>query len=373
MTNTNTNTDIQSAIYTKTKLRLSIVHMVLELILLGVGAFTISKPLYQLLSPLIKNDYILLVAFFTAFGGLLSLILLPLEFYQIYVVEHKFGLSNQTILDWCLEELKSLLVSIIIGLPLVLLFYYFLKVTALWWLYFAIVVFIFAIALAKVAPVLIFPLFYTFTPIDNQHLYDKLQKLMNDHGLHVKGIFSFNLSKDTKKANAAFTGFGKTRRIMLSDTLLQGFTVDEIITVFAHELGHYAHKHIVKNILISGFLIIGSLFICNSMYEMTLHCAGFTGRYDIASLPILFFYLSLFSLIVMPLINTLSRYYEKQADLYALTITNNPEAFIATMEKLAAMNLSQKEQHPLIEFFLYSHPTIAKRIALAKNYRATTS
>ncbi|MGB4268450.1 MAG: M48 family metallopeptidase [Spirochaetota bacterium] len=365
--------DAQSVLYTKTKLTLSIIHMVLELALLGIGAFTIAKPLYQLLSPLIHKEYMLLITFFAAFGGILSLILLPLEFYQSYIIEHKFNLSNQSVLDWCIEELKSLLVSLVIGLPLVLVFYYFIKTTDLWWLYFAIVVFIFAIVMAKVAPVLIFPLFYKFTPIDNQQLYDSLQKLMNHHDLQVKGIFSFNLSKDTKKANAAFTGLGKTRRIILSDTLLQGFTVDEITTVFAHELGHYAHKHIVKNIFVSGFLIICSFFICNSVYEITLHYAGFAYRYDIAALPILLFYLSLFSLIVMPLINTLSRYYEKQADIYALTITNNPEAFISTMEKLAAMNLSQKEQHPLIEFFLYSHPTIAKRIELAKNYRATTS
>ncbi|MEJ5361608.1 MAG: M48 family metallopeptidase [Spirochaetota bacterium] len=370
---TNTNPDIQSAIYTKTKLKLSILHMVLELFLLGVGAFTISKPLYQLLSPFLKNDYILLLAFFVAFGGLLSLILLPLEFYQSYIVEHSFGLSNQTVFDWCIEELKSLLVSIVIGLPLILLFYYFIKLTALWWLYFAIVVFIFAIILAKIAPVLIFPLFYKFTPIDNDDLKNSLNELMQQHGLHVSGIFSFNMSKDTKKANAAFTGLGKTRRIILSDTMLNEFDVNEIKTVFAHELGHYVYKHIVKNIVLSGIIIVGSFYVCSYLYEITLYNVGYSSRFDIAALPLLIFYLSIFSILLMPLLNTLSRYYEKQADMYALKVTGDPQSFISTMEKLAAMNLSQKEQHPVIEFLLYSHPTIAKRIELAKNYRAATS
>jgi len=366
------NSDSQSALYTKTKIKLSVIHMVVELTLLGVGAFTISKPLYQLLSPYIKNEYMLLIVFFTAFGGLLSIILFPLEFYQSYIVEHKFGLSNQTVLDWCIEECKSLLVSIVIGLPLMLLFYYFIKLTALWWLYFAFVVFVFAIILAKIAPVLIFPLFYKFTPIDNDELKSVLTELMNKHNLTVTGIFSFNMSKDTKKANAAFTGLGKTRRIILSDTLLQEFTVNEIKTVFAHELGHYVHNHITKNIMLGGIAIVVSFYVCSYIYEITLLGIGFSNRFDIAALPILIFYLSLFSLLLMPLLNTLSRYFERQADVYALKVTNDPESFVSTMEKLAAMNLSQKEQHPLIEFFLYSHPTIAKRIELAKNYRVAT-
>ncbi len=367
------NTELQSAVYTKTKLRLSILHMFLELFLLGVGAFTIAQPLYQLLSPIIKNEFVLLVAFFTAFGGLLSLILLPLEFYQSFVVEHKFGLSNQKVLDWCIEELKSLLVSVVIGLPLMLVFYYFIKTTPLWWLYFAIVVFVFAIVLAKIAPVLIFPLFYKFTPIDNDELKAVLTELMDTHGLHITGIFSFDMSKDTKKANAAFTGLGKTRRIILSDTMLNEFTPNEIKTVFAHELGHYVHKHIIKNIVVSGIIIFGSFYVCSYLYEITLYSVGYLHRYDIAALPILIFYLSVFSLLLMPLLNTLSRYYEKQADMYALKVTDDPDSFIATMEKLATMNLSQKQQHPLIECVLYSHPTIAKRIELAKNYRIATS
>ncbi|MCX8122821.1 MAG: M48 family metallopeptidase [Spirochaetes bacterium] len=368
-TNTNASSDNQAAIYTRTKLKLSIVHMTLELVLLGIGAFTISEPLYQLLSPLIQNEYLLLLAFFTGFGALLSVFLFPLEFYQSYIVEHKFGLSNQTITSWFIEELKSLLVSAIIGLPLVLLFYYFIKATPLWWLYFAIVVFVVAIMLAKIAPVIIFPLFYKFTPIDNEELKNTLTQLMNKHGLRVSGIFVFNMSKDTKKANAAFTGLGKTRRIILSDTMLNEFSLSEIKTVFAHELGHYVHKHIVKNIMLSGIIIIVLFYVCSYLYEITLHSAGYSHRYDIQAMPILAFYLSVLSLLLMPLLNTLSRYYEKQADKYALKITDDPESFISTMEKLAAMNLSQKEQHPVIEFFLYSHPTIAKRIALAKNYR----
>jgi len=369
----NTEIDKQSKVYTQSKIKLSVIHMLMELLLLGIGAFTISKPIYRFVSTYIHNEYLQLIAFFIVFGGLLSLMLLPLEFYQGYVIEHKFKLSNQTFLRWCIEELKSLMVSLIIGVPLLLLFYFFIKLTSIWWLYFAIVVFIVAIVLAKVAPVLIFPLFYKFTPIDNEQLKNTLNDLMQQHGLKLKGIYSFNLSKNTNKANAAFTGLGKSRRIILSDTLINEFSINEIKSVFAHELGHYIHKHILKNIIISGFIIIISFYICSYFYEITLPSAGYTNRFDIAALPLLIFYLSVFSLLLMPVLNTLSRYYEKQADMYALATTNDPDSFISTMEKLAAMNLSTKEQHPLIEFFMYSHPTIAKRIALANDYRRIQS
>jgi len=203
----NTEIDKQSTIYTQSKIKLSVIHMFLELLLLGIGALTISKPIYRFVSTFIHNEYLQLIAFFIVFGGLLSLMLLPLEFYQGYVIEHKFKLSNQTFLRWCIEELKSLMVSLIIGVPLLLLFYFFIKLTSIWWLYFAIVVFIVAIVLAKVAPVLIFPLFYKFTPIDNEQLKNTLNDLMQQHGLKLKGIYSFNLSK-YKQSKCSFYGIG---------------------------------------------------------------------------------------------------------------------------------------------------------------------
>src|SRR5207244_4492708 len=131
------------------------------------------------------------------------------------------------------------------------LFYYLIRNYELWWLYLAIIVWIYSVLLAQIAPVLIFPLFYKFKPIENESLKERIMKLCEKVGFKVKGVYTFDMSKNTKKANAAFTGLGKSKRIILGDTLISGFSEDEIETVFAHELGHYKKGHIKKNILYS--------------------------------------------------------------------------------------------------------------------------
>ncbi|HQO39941.1 MAG TPA: M48 family metalloprotease, partial [Spirochaetota bacterium] len=169
-----------------------------------------------------------------------------------------------------------------------------------------------------------------------------------------------------KKANAGFTGLGKTKRIILSDTLLENLSVDEIAVVFAHEAGHYKYRHIVKNIIFSTIVIFVSFYLCGLSYEWTVSKMGFTALHDLAALPVLMLYLSLFGLLLMPLTNSISRRYEYQADAYALKTTGNIEAFVSTMEKLAAINLADKEPHPVVEFFFYSHPSIKRRIEAAR-------
>ncbi len=162
--------------------------------------------------------------------------------------------------------MKSLAVGIVLGTPVILLFYYFLLNYHLWWLWFGCVIIAYSVVLAQIAPVVIFPLFYKFHPISNEALKEKILELCKEVGFKVKGVYVFNMSKTTKKANAAFTGIGRTKRIILGDTLVTGFTEEEILTVFAHELGHYKKGHINKNIMLSFvstfmmlFLIIGSL------------------------------------------------------------------------------------------------------------------
>ena len=177
------------------------------------------------------------------------------------------------------------------------------------------------------------------------------------------------MSKDTKKANAGFTGLGKSKRIILSDTLLEKFTVDEIAVVFAHEAGHYKYKHIVKNIIFSTVVIFISFYLCGMTYSWTVARMGFAQIYDLAALPVLMLYLSIFGLLMMPVTNSISRRYEYQADEYALRTTGDLASFKSTMEKLAEINLSDKEPHPVVEFFFYSHPSIKRRISTAESIR----
>jgi STE24 endopeptidase len=184
--------------------------------------------------------------------------------------------------------------------------------------------------------------------------------------LLCRGIFSFNLSKSTRKANAAFAGIGKSRRIILSDTLLESFSPAEIETIFAHELGHLRGGHITRSIILNGLVIFGSFFICGKLYAMTILNMGFIHAYDIAALPVFAFFLSILGLVIMPISNVYSRHLERAADEYAIAHSQNPEAFISALNKLAKVNNAERTPFPAAEFLFHSHPSIAKRIERAR-------
>ena len=176
------------------------------------------------------------------------------------------------------------------------------------------------------------------------------------------------MSKNTKKANAAFTGLGKTKRIILGDTLLNDYTKDEIETVIAHELGHYKHKHIVKNLIfgtVSSFL---TFFIISILYKNSLSWFDFENITQIAALPLLSLWAMIIGLIQSPIGNILSRKYEYEADRYAIESTGKPESFKNTLNKLTDQNLGDREPHPFIEWFFYSHPSIKNRINAIKDF-----
>jgi STE24 endopeptidase len=186
--------------------------------------------------------------------------------------------------------------------------------------------------------------------------------LCRDAGVRVEGIFSFNLSKNTRKANAAFTGIGRSRRIILGDTLLDNFSEEEIETVFAHELGHYRFSHVRAGILAGTVSTFAGLFVASLMYETSAAAFGFSSPAAIGALPLLAIWLSLFGLFTAPIGNMLSRRHERQADAYAVRTTGKREAFASALRKLGAMNLADPAPHPFVVFMFYSHPPLAQRI-----------
>jgi STE24 endopeptidase len=174
------------------------------------------------------------------------------------------------------------------------------------------------------------------------------------------------MSKNTKKANAAFTGIGKSKRILLGDTLLDNFTKDEIETVIAHELGHYKKKHIIKNIIIGTVSSFATLFLIAFCYDKSIGWFGFSQRTDIAVLPILSLWAIVIGLVLTPISNIISRKFEYEADEYSVNTTGKPDDFIKTLEKLNEQNLGDKNPHPFVEWFFYSHPSIIKRVTAIK-------
>lgn len=337
-----------------------IVSFILILLFVWLGY---SKLLEDFLSNYFSNQYLLLLAFLFFVGIVGSVLSFPITYYTGFYLEHKYNLSNQTFWKWIVEGIKGLLVSIVIGVPILLTFYYILNTFySLWWLPFATIMFFISVVLAQIFPILIFPIFYKITPIENESLKERIQKLALNAKLKVENVYKFNMSKNTKKANAAFTGLGKTKRIILGDTLLENYSEDEIETVIAHELGHYKKKHIIKNIFIGTVSSFLTLFIIAFLYESSLSWFGFESLTQISAIPILALWSMLIGLIQSPLGNILSRKFEYEADEYAVIETKNPSAFKRTLEKLTDQNLGDKEPHPFIEWFFYSHPSIKNRI-----------
>ena len=322
-----------------------------------------SKELEIYLSNYFSNQYLLFLAFLFVIGLTGSIISFPLSYYTGFYLEHKYNLSNQTFWKWILEGLKGLLVSLVIGIPILLTFYYILNTFhSLWWLPFATIMFFISVVLSQIFPILIFPIFYKITPIENESLKERIKKLAGNAKLKVENVYKFNMSKNTKKANAAFTGLGKTKRIILGDTLLDNYSEDEIETVIAHELGHFKKKHIIKNIIIGTASSFLTLYLIAILYQSSLNWFGFTSIIEVSALPLLALWSMLIGLVQSPLGNILSRKFEFEADEYAVIETKNPASFKKTLEKLTDQNLGDKEPHPFVEWFFYSHPSIKNRI-----------
>ncbi len=356
--------------YNNIKLAIGIIKGIFSFILILLFVLTgLSLNLQNYLGRFFSNSYLLFILFVGVTGIAAGIIFFPVNYYTEFHLEHKYNLSNQTFWKWIWEDLKSLFVSLVIGIPILLLFFYSLnKFLSLWWLPFAIILFVISVILARIVPIFILPLFYKITPLENEELKNRIQKLASDAGIKVENVFKFNMSKNTKKANAAFTGIGKSKRILLGDTLLDNYTEDEIETVIAHELGHYKRKHIIKNIFIgtaSSFLM---LFLIAYFYGISISWFGFSSIIQIAALPLLSLWAMIIGLVLTPLTNILSRKFEYEADEYAIASTKKKDAFITTLEKLTDQNLGDKEPHPFVEWFFYSHPSIKNRVAAINNF-----
>ncbi len=351
--------------YNNIKLGVGITKSIVTFVLiLCFVSFGYSKTLVSYLESIVSGNYLILILFTIVTGFALSVLFFPVKYYVEFYLEHKYNLSNQTIFTWLWEDTKGLLLGILIGFPILLAFYYALEIfNELWWLPFSVLMFVISVVLAKIVPIIILPIFYKIESLENEDLKSRILTLADDVGMKVENVFSFNMSKNTKKANAAFTGLGKTKRILLGDTLLEEYSNDEIETVIAHELGHYKHKHIVKNIAIgtaSSFLMF---FLIATLYDVSLSWFEFSARTEIDALPLLSLWGMLIGLLLTPPGNIISRKFEYEADNFAIKSTNKKEAFIETLNKLTKQNLGDEEPHPLVEWFFYSHPSIKKRIS----------
>ncbi|MBW7841089.1 MAG: M48 family metallopeptidase [Ignavibacterium sp.] len=350
--------------YNNTKLFIGITKGIFSFILLFLFVVLgYSLRLEEFIRFHTQNNYLVFIIYVFAIGIFSSILFAPVNFYTGFYLEHKYNLSNQTFKKYVLENLKSMMVGLVIGVPILLLFFFVLnQFEDLWWLVFASAMFLISVVLSQIFPILIMPIFYKITPLNDDELKARITKLAKGAGITVQNVFSFNMSKNTKKANAAFTGLGKTKRIILGDTLLNDYTKDEIETVIAHELGHYKYKHIQKNILFGTAASFLTFFLISLLYKLSISWFDFNNILQIAALPVLSLWAMLIGLVQTPIGNILSRKYEYEADRYAVESTLKPQSFISTLNKLTDQNLGDRKPHPFVEWFFYSHPSVKNRI-----------
>jgi STE24 endopeptidase len=324
---------------------------------------------------LAPEQYSIQVFFYVLMLLIISKILAVGVDYYGFRLEHRYHLSNQKLRSWMWDELKGWLLGLVLGTLLVELLYFTIRQSPQHWWIVAWVAFMALLVLfAQIAPIVFLPLFYKFEPLENDNLKDRLIRLSEHAGTRVRGVYEWKLSEKSKKANAALTGLGATRRIILADTLLQNYSDDEIEAVLAHELGHHVHKHILKSIAVQAGITLLGFWAANTVLHYAMERSHlFETMSDFANLPLLVLVSTVLSFLLMPILNSYSRFNERQADRYCFQSITTVAPFISSMNKLAEQNLAERAPGKWVEWFFHSHPAIAKRVAAAEDWARTKS
>ncbi|MFH1777266.1 MAG: M48 family metallopeptidase [Candidatus Omnitrophota bacterium] len=358
----------QAKVYNLVKNQLFVLEITLTVLYLLICLMTdLSKSLRNIAYHISENTFFAVAMYLFLFFVIGTLVMLPLNFYRGYIIEHKFALSNLRIEDWIKKEAKKQMIMFLVLLFMAQVIYILLSVSAgSWWLKAAIIWIVISIFLTKIAPTVIMPFFYKYKPLNDQTLKRKVFSLAQRTGTNTCNIGIIDFSRETKKANAAVIGIGKNKRIVFTDTLIENFYLEEIIVILAHELAHEKYKHVWRIIFFNAVGTIIGFYLVGLVFSNSIDIFGFYRISDVANFPLLCLLLFLFGIITMPIESHYSRLLEKEADLYALTVTNDPEAFISAMIRLGRQNLADMQPPKWVEFLLYDHPSIINRIKMAE-------
>jgi STE24 endopeptidase len=357
--------------YNRVRRWLSIADFVIGFVMLVVLLATgWTGSLRDLAYRAVDQRYALAVFLYVTMLLVLSKLLgAGLDYYS-FRLEHRYQLSNQKLGSWLWDELKGWLVGLVLATILVEVLYFTMREWPQhWWLItWAIFMGLF-IFFAQIAPIVLLPLFYKFEPLEREALKERLVRLSQRAGTRVRGVYEWKLSEKSKKANAALTGLGATRRIILADTLLDNYSDDEIEAVLAHELGHHVHKHIAKSIIVQMVITFVGFWAANLVLRYAVDQQHmFETLSDFANLPLLVLVSTVLSLLLMPVLNAYSRFNERQADRYCFQSISSVTPFISSMNKLAEQNLAERTPSKWVEWFFHSHPAITKRVAAAESW-----
>lgn len=322
-----------------------------------------SGRLEGLVASLADQRWLVVLLFVLGYQAIASVVFLPFSYYGGFVLQHRFGLSRQKLSGWLADWTKGTLIGtlfFVLGLEA-----FYLSIGAFpaaWWWILAIAFSLVALLLTYVAPVLLLPIFYRCSPVEDQELVRRIESLAERAGTRISTVCTIDMSRRTVAANAALTGIGRTRRVLLGDTMLQNFSRDEVETVFAHELGHHVHGDIWKGLAFEVAGIWVGLYLLQTVVRPFFLQAGLGDISVLANLPLLILLGEVASLALMPAVNAASRWYEARADAFAARVSANPEAYASALYRLGRQNLAELWPPRWVELLLYSHPAIGRRM-----------
>lgn len=293
----------------------------------------------------------------------------PLSYYYGFILSHRYGLSKQNLAGWLRDRAKGMGLQLLLGLALVTIVYWLMgRLPALWWLAVAAIMFLGSLILTWLTPTFLIPLFYKLKPLEEGELKQRLVDLARRAGVDIAECLTMDLSSKATTANAMLTGWGKSRRIIFTDTLLQGYSWDEIEATLGHELGHRLHHDIPRLIGLQAAAFLLAFYLANLALTGGVILFSLQGISDIAGIPWLILILAILMFLLQPALNWYSRRAETSADETALALTNKPQAFVTLMTKLTDQNLSEAEPGRWAKLLFYDHPTYNERVKLAHNY-----
>ena len=363
-----TDTDTAARAYARIRYRLLFLNLAAALASLAAFQWSgASRQLARWWADRVASEPLRLLGYLAVFGLAYSLVMLPLEFYGSFRLEHRFGLSRMTLKAWGVRQAKALGVSAVLGAVVLEALYALLRHAPASWPLWAAAAWVgFSIVMARVFPTVLLPIFYKTAPLQDEDLARRLLALCRRAGLSALGVFRFNLGAETRKANAALAGLGKTRRVLLADTLLAEFPPEEIEGVLAHELAHHRYHHVTTLLIVSAIGSWLAFWLTDLVGQRGMAALGLRGLDDIAGLPALLLWFSVLGLASLPLQNGLSRHFEWQADRFAVDVTASPAAYAAALRRLGALNLADPNPPRWIELVFYDHPRISERIRVAE-------
>lgn len=316
-----------------------------------------------------SNFFIVNGIYFVLIDLIMYAIHFPLNYFEGFYWEHKFDLSNQTFGKWIKDSLKKNALGLVIGIILIEAIYAFLKMFPTdWWIWATFFWLLISFVLARLVPNVLVPMFFKYSPLEEGELKNNISGLFESCNVAVKDISTIDMSSKTKKANAFLCGLGKKRRVVLSDTLVDNFSNAEIVSVVAHELGHYKHNDILKMLFVNTFATAIGFYLVKEFLNFSIVKYELSSIDDIALFPLIMLALMVFGFVITPLMNLYSRKVERAADRFCLDKTSDAASFISMMKKLGDMNLAEFDPGFLTEIFFYDHPTLKKRMEFAEHY-----